>query len=302
MSLVVDILAAVCWAVYCVIVRTVGLFLPSTYKDVKGQVVLITGGGSGLGRLVSLRFAKLGAKVVTWDINESGNKETVEMVKNEGGEAFAYTVDMSNKEQIYAAAVKTSEEVGAVSILINNAGIVSGSFLCDTPDNKIIKTFEVNTLAHFWTIKAFLPAMINNKLGHIVNIASLAGTGGMNKLADYCASKFAAVGLDESLRVELYVQGHSEYINTTVVCPYYISTGMFSGVQSKLVPILEPEWVANKIVSAVLTNTEILLLPWWSVFVIILKVILPAPAMMRISQACGFNCSMDQFEGRTKKD
>ena len=73
--------------------------------------------------------------------------------------------------------------------------------------------------------------MINHKLGHIVNVASLAGHSGTNKLVDYCASKFAAVGLDEAFRVEMYVQGHSDYIKTTVVCPYYISTGMFAGVQ-----------------------------------------------------------------------
>ena len=80
-------------------------------------------------------------------------------------------------------------------------------------------------------LQAFLPDMIENKLGHIVNVASLAGHSGTNKLVDYCASKFAAVGLDEAFRVEMFVQGHLDYIKTTVVCPYYISTGMFAGVQ-----------------------------------------------------------------------
>merc|ERR1712142_1260025 len=130
----------------------------------------------------------------------------------------------------------TKEEVGPVTILVNNAGIVSGTSVLDTPDSKIVKTFEVNILAHFWTIKAFLPDMIKHKLGHI----------GTNKLVDYCSSKFAAVGLDEAFRVELFVQGHSDYIKTTVVCPYYISTGMFAGVQSKIIPILVPEFVADK--------------------------------------------------------
>ena len=74
--------------------------------------------------------------------------------------------------------------------------------------------------------------MINDYYqGHLVNVASLAGHSGTNKLVDYCASKFAAVGLDEALRVELFVQGHSDYVKTTVICPYYISTGMFAGVQ-----------------------------------------------------------------------
>jgi len=192
--------------------------------------------------------------------------------------------------------------VGHVSILVNNAGIVSGTALLDTPDSKIIRTFDVNILAHFWTLKAFLPAMISRKDGHIVNVASLAGHSGTNKLVDYCASKFAAVGLDESLRVELFVQGHSDYIKTTVVCPYYISTGMFAGVQSKLIPILEPPFVADQVVQAVLREREVLLLPWWSFLLIALKAVMTEPAFMRLSQAFGFNCSMDQFQGRQKRE
>jgi len=268
----------------------------------ESQVVLITGGGSGIGRLMCLRFARLGATVVTWDINKSGNEETVDMIKKEGNRAFSYTVDMSSREAIYNAAEKTKEDIGPVTILVNNAGIVSGTAVMDTPDSKIIKTFEVNILAHFWMIKAFLPDMINHKLGHIVNVASLAGHSGTNKLVDYCSSKFAAVGLDEAFRVEMFVQGHSDYIKTTVVCPYYISTGMFAGVQSKIIPILKPEFVADSVVGAVLTNREVLLLPWWSYMLIALKAIVPEPAFMRLSQAFGFNCSMDQFTGRTKKE
>merc|ERR1712121_70754 len=189
-----------------------------------------------------------------------------------------------------------------VTILVNNAGIVSGSRLLDTPDQKIIKTFEVNVLAHFWTIKAFLPDMIKHKLGHIVNVASLAGHAGTNKLVDYCSSKFAAVGLDEAFRVEMNVQGHSDYIKTTVICPYYISTGMFAGVQSKIIPILEPEFVADSVVAGVLANKEVLLLPWWSFILICMKAVLPEPGFMKLAQAFGFNCSMDEFTGRTKKD
>ena len=135
------------------------------------------------------------------------------------------------------------------------------------------------------------------------------------------------------------IKGHSEYIKTTVVCPYYISTGMFAGVQvgrvraepevqfnkslslqSKLIPILEPPFVADQVVSAVLREREVLLLPWWSFLLIALKVkcktinllreirptfpqaVMTEPAFMRLSQAFGFNCSMDQFQGRQKKD
>jgi len=299
-----ELLASVVWAVYYVLERTVRLVVPSSFqqKSVEGQIVLITGGGSGIGRLLSLRFAKLGATIVTWDINENGNNETVEMVTEEGGKAFGYKVDMSDRESIYAAATKTTAEVGPISILINNAGIVSGTYLLDTPDMKIIKSFEVNALAHFWTIKAFLPSMITNKQGHIANIASIAGLAGTNKLADYCASKFACVGLDESLRVELYNQGHDEYIKTTLVCPYFITTGMFAGVQSKIVPLLSPDFVADTTVNGILCDKEVILMPWWGMFLLVAKNLLPAPAFMKISQAFGFNCSMDQFEGRKKEE
>merc|ERR1712183_446645 len=304
MSALLEVSVALLWTIYHVGERLVKLFLPQKMfeKDIKGQIVLVTGGGSGIGRLMWLRFARLGATVVTWDINKVGNEETVDIIEKEGHRAFAYTVDMSSRDAIYSMAKQTKEAVGPVSILVNNAGIVSGNTLIETPDAKIIKTFEVNILAHFWTIKAFLPDMIQHKLGHIVNVASLAGHSGTNKLVDYCSSKFAAVGLDEAFRVELFVQGHSEYIKTTVVCPYYISTGMFAGVQSKIIPILEPEYVADSAVGATLTDKQVLLLPWWSYILIALKSILPEPAFLKLSKAFGFNCSMDEFQGREKQE
>merc|ERR1711971_1068783 len=106
----------------------------------------------------------------------------------------------------------------------------------------------------------------------------MAGHSGMLKLVDYCSSKFVAVGLDDALKVELKVAGHDSYIKTTVVCPYYISTGMFAGVQSKIIPILEPEFVADSVVSGVLTNREVVLLPWWCSFLVSLKAVMTEPA------------------------
>lgn len=269
-------------------------------KSVQGEIVLITGAGSGIGRLIAQRLAELGAIIVTWDVNEKGNKETVQKIISNGGRAFAYTVDLGSRHEIYKAAEQVRDEVGVVTMLINNAGIVSGLALMDTPDSKIMKTFDVNVLAHFWTIKAFLPGMIESKKGHIVNVASMAGFSGINKLVDYCASKFAAVGLDEALRVELKVRGHSSYIKTTAICPYYISTGMFAGVQSKIIPILEPEFVADQSVLAIRTNKEIVCLPWWCCFLVTLKTILPTKGSLYLSQVFGLNCAMDEFQGRTK--
>jgi len=267
-------------------------------KSVEGEIVLITGGGSGIGRLMALKLAKLGAVIVTWDVNTKGNEETVSMIQKIGGTAFAYTVDITNRQKIYAAAEEVKQDVGTVSILINNAGIVSGSALLNTPDEKIIRTFDVNVLAHFWTIKSFMPDMILNKKGHIVNVASLAGYSGSHKLVDYCSSKFAAVGIDDALKVELKVQGHDNYIKTTVVCPYYISTGMFAGVQSKIIPILEPEFVAESAVRGIITNKPQVIVPWWCTFLVTLKTMVPHKGFLTLSKVFGMNCSMDDFQGR----
>ncbi|GIY31556.1 hypothetical protein CEXT_580671 [Caerostris extrusa] len=120
------------------------------YKNIKGQVVLITGGGSGIGRLVALRFARHGARIVVWDLNLAGAQETAKLVRDQGGEAFAFRCDVSQPEAVYEAAEKVKKEVGKVDILVNNAGIVTGKKLLDCPDEKIKKTFEVNAMAHFW--------------------------------------------------------------------------------------------------------------------------------------------------------
>jgi len=288
-------------SVYYGLEQLVRWIYPSVFKkSIEGDVVLITGGGSGIGRLMALKLSKLGAVIVTWDVNAKGNDETVSMIKSAGGTAYGYTLDLTSRQKIYKAAEDVQREVGNVKILINNAGIVSGSTLLSTPDEKIIRTYDVNVMAHFWTIKAFLPDMIINQKGHIVNIASLAGYSGMNKLVDYCSSKFAAVGLDDALKVELKVQGHGDYINTTLVCPYYISTGMFGGVKSKIIPIQEPDYVAEEAINGILLNKTQVVVPWWCAFLVTLKTILPHKGFMYLSNVFGFNCSMDEFEGRSK--
>ena len=99
MAVALEVLYALLLTVYHVIKRIDTIFVPQKMleKNISGQVVLVTGGGSGIGRLMCLRFARLGATVVTWDINKLGNEDTVEMIKNEGNRAFSYIVDMSSK-------------------------------------------------------------------------------------------------------------------------------------------------------------------------------------------------------------
>ncbi|XP_058986281.1 estradiol 17-beta-dehydrogenase 11-like [Musca domestica] len=240
-------------------------------KELNNDIALVTGGGSGLGRLLSMRLGKMGTKVIVWDINKQGIDETVKMVQEAGGYCKGYVVDISRKEEVYKAAEVLRHEVGDISLLINNAGVVSGMHLLNTPDHLIERSFNVNVMAHFWTTKAFLPKMIENQSGHIVTIASLAGHVGITKLVDYCASKFAAVGFDEALRLELEVLGHTN-IQTTCVCPFFIQqTGMFDDVNARWVPTLNPNDVADRVITAIKKNEKIAIIPGYCKFLLSLK-------------------------------
>ncbi|KAJ3646172.1 hypothetical protein Zmor_023770 [Zophobas morio] len=260
----VDVLGFLLLSLIVVVKSIVTYILPEAYqyyKELKGEVILITGGGGGLGRLLALRLARLNAIVVLWDVNIKAVEETVEMVKGIGGKAYGFKCDLANKDDVYKIANVTRQEVGEVTILINNAGVVSGNLLLDTPDHLIKRTFDVNILAHFWTVKAFLPYMIEKNRGHIVTIASMAGFVGINKLVDYCSSKYAAVGFDEALRVELEAQG-IDGVKTTVICPYFIqSTGMFDNVNSRFLPTLKSNDVADRIVNAVRKEEVVVMMP-----------------------------------------
>jgi len=117
----------------------------------------------------------------------------------------------------------------------------------------IEKTIAVNTISHHYTVREFLPGMLEKNKGHIVTIASIAGHFGVNGLADYCASKFGAVGFDESLRMEL--KSLKSNIKTTCICPFYINTGMFDGVKTRfswILPILNEKWASWRIVTGIL--------------------------------------------------
>lgn len=264
-------------------------------SEIAGRHALITGGASGIGRLMALKLARAGARVTIWDINPA-NLDTVvaELAAIPGAQAHGLICDVADRQQVYTRA----EETGAVDILINNAGVVSGKDFLDLPDEKIAATFDVNVLALFWAGKAFLPAMIARNRGHVVTIASASGLIGVARLADYAASKWAAVGFDESLRAEL--RRAAPGVMTTVVCPFYINTGMFRGVRSRwpwLLPILEEDDVAERVVRAIARDQRRVVLPW-AVHLVPLLRVLPIGVFDWIANLLGVNASMKDFVGR----
>ncbi|NWI37881.1 RDHE2 dehydrogenase, partial [Picathartes gymnocephalus] len=305
MNFFLETLKLIVLLVYYLLESLVFLIVPGRKRNVSGEIVLITGAGSGIGRLLGVKFASLGATVVLWDINQEGLNCTVRQARENGaGRVHSYVCDCSKRQDVYRVADQVKKEVGDVSILINNAGIVIGKRFLDSPDSLIEKTMAVNTMAHFWTYKAFLPAMIAANHGHLVSIASCAGLCGISQLSDYCASKFAAFGFAESIDMEMRSLRKTG-VKTTIVCPYIVNTGMFDGVKSKwprVLPILDPEYVAERIISAVRQNQEILFMPRITYVLYFLKSFLPVKTAVLILDYLGSFDVMSTFKGRPKKE
>jgi all-trans-retinol dehydrogenase (NAD+) len=179
-------------------------------KSLSGEVVFITGGARGLGRQLAFRMARMGAKIVVSDVNEEEGAKVAANITAERKLAIFVQCDVTSPESVAAAAVAARAKFGPPTILINNAGIVSGKKLLEVSAADMELTMKVNVISHMHTVREFLPAMMESNHGHIVTIASMAGMSGHAGLVDYCASKFGAVGFDEALRRELKVKRSSK--------------------------------------------------------------------------------------------
>ncbi len=264
------------------------------------SIALITGGASGIGLLVGKLLAKRGAKVVLWDINGSALEGAVAQARQEGLALTGMVCDVSNRHEVYRVAAEVETSVGPVDILVNNAGIVSGTTFLDTPDEKVLRTMEINTLANFWTFRAFLPGMLERDRGHVVTVSSAAGIIGVTGLADYSASKFAAFGLHEAIRMEL--RGRKSRVSTTVVCPFFIDTGMFEGVRTRfplVLPILKGEYAAKRIVKAIARGSRRVVMPPFVYSVYLLR-LLPVAVFDGVADFFGISAAMKDFRGRSK--
>ena len=148
-------------------------------------------------------------------------------------------------------------EVGHPDIVINNAGIIRGTYFWEHDNGEDTRpTMQINALAPMYITREFLPAMMDNpnRESRIVNIASAAGTLSNPRMSVYAASKAALISWSDSLRLELIQQGH-DHVKVTTVCPSYISTGMFAGARGPLLtPIMTPEYVVNRVWKSMLAG------------------------------------------------
>ncbi|NXF98062.1 DHB11 dehydrogenase, partial [Eubucco bourcierii] len=260
MRLLLDLLLFLATLLYSYLEALVKLFVPVRRKSVSGELVLVTGAGHGVGRATALEFAKRHSRLVLWDINKHGLEDTATECEKLGATVQTFVVDCSKREEIYSAAEKVKKEVGDISILVNNAGVITTADLLSTQDHQIQRMFEVNILAHMWTTRAFLPAMMDNNHGHIVTVASAAGHFVTPFMVVYCSSKFAAVGFHKALTDELAALG-KDGIKTTCLCPVFINTGFVKNPSTRLGKILEIEEVVEALMEGILTNQKMVFVP-----------------------------------------
>jgi len=226
-------------------------------KQMKGKIVLITGGASGIGKIMARLFLELKANVIIWDINSLKIDETILEYESKGT-IVGFVVDVSNVHQIQETAIKVKQEIGVVDVLINNAGIVAGKYFHEHTTVDILKTMEINANAPMLIAKEFLNDMLLENSGHICNIASSGGLISNPKMTVYAASKWSVIGWSDSLRLEMKLL--KKNIHITTIMPYYINTGMFDGVQSKI-PILDPEATALSIIKAIAQKKRMVTIP-----------------------------------------
>uniref|UniRef100_H0VW66 NADP-retinol dehydrogenase n=1 Tax=Cavia porcellus TaxID=10141 RepID=H0VW66_CAVPO len=282
----------VLWALVLAAAR--GLGRP-TEKRVAGQVCRIAGAASGLGRLCALERARRRALLVLWDIRTQSKGETAggvrhiyrhleaagsaeeEILPHCNLQVFTYTCDVGKREDVYLTAERVRKEVGEASVLVHNAGVVSGHHLLEYPDELIERTMMVNRHAHFWTTKAFLPTMLEINHGHTVTVASSSGLFSTAGVEDYCASKFGVVGFHESL-----------------------NTGMFRGcrIRKEIEPFLPPQ---KPDYCAILTDQPMICTPRLTYIVTFMKSILPFEAVVFMYRFLGANKCMYPFIAQRKQ-
>lgn len=267
-------------------------------RNLRGKRVLITGGAQGIGRKLALCFAKEGAEILLMDIAKEALTATAAEISAMGVKTHAYFGDITDAHGIAELRDNIHAEVGKVDVLVNNAGVVFGGDFLNVPVASHLKTLEINIEGVVRMTHAFLPDLIGQSEGHLVNIASAAGLLGLPHGAAYSSSKWAVIGLSESLRLELRQLGH-EHVKVTTVCPSYVDTGMFDGAKPPtMTPILDPGNVAQKVVRAVLRDKAFVMEPFLVKLVPLLKGCLPLALIDWIAWRLGVTSSMKSWRGK----
>ncbi|TVY19812.1 Dehydrogenase RED2 [Lachnellula arida] len=213
------------------------------------EIVLITGGAGGIGGKVVQLLAEKGIKVVVLDV--------IPMTFETTSNVYYYKCDITSPSTLSSVASQIRKDVGDPTIIINNAGVARGKSILHSSEKDVRFTFEVNTLAHYWIVKEFLPSLVNNNHGMVVTVASTAAYATMPNMVDYAASKAASLSFHEGLTAELTTNYNAPKVRTVVVNQGYTKTPLFEGFNNDskfFMPTLEVDTVAEGIVKQVLSG------------------------------------------------
>lgn len=271
--------------------------------NLKNKIVLVTGAAKGIGFATVKRLLKKEAKVILWDFQPDDLNTAVQSFKNEGYDVFSQVCDVTNKEQVYHNAEAIKKEIGDIDILINNAGTVYTGYMLDRSDAELENMINVNFTSMIYTIRAFMPAMLEKNKGHIVNISSASSLIGAPKLAIYAATKWAVMGLTESLRMEAIKMG-KKGVKFSSVHPNFLKKGLFEGTKLNLLgSIFAPGVKSHDAVAKVIVNKAIRWgfhspkVPWIMNQSVLLRALLPSSLLIKFGNIYGVNNMMDEYTG-----
>ena len=271
--------------------------------NLKNKLVLIPGGAKGIGLATAQRILNEGGKVILWDFKEDDLNKTVNNFKEQGFDVFSQICNVTNKEQVYSNANIIKEKFGSLDILINNAGTVYTGYMLDRSDEELENLINVNFTSMIYTIRAFMPGMLEKNSGHIINISSASSMTGAPKLAVYAATKWAVAGLTESLRLEVQKMGKSG-VRFSSIHPNFLKKGLFEGTKLNFLgQLLAPGVKSHDAVAKVIVNRAIKLgfhspkVPWIMNQVVLLRALLPSSLLIKVSSLYGLYDMMDDYKG-----
>lgn len=191
-------------------------------KDLEGRTAVITGGASGIGRALAFACASNGMNVVVADLESGPLDETAKALEQTGARALAVRTDVAQADSVRELAERTRETFGAAHLVCNNAGVFTGGTSWESPLSDYEWVFGVNVWGVLHGIQAFVPMLLEQGEGHVLNTASMAGVTALPFTAAYVMSKHAVVSLSESLYLELQAKGSA--VGVSVLCPELIRT------------------------------------------------------------------------------